>query len=167
MQSHGILECQSRKEVLDPVQSPHVRRVRPREENSLFLKNFYLSIFRERGEEGEREREKHWFVGLLILCIHRLILTCAVIGDWTCNLAVSGRCSNQLSYSAKPELTMLNADSFWLSIIASFLLEFWECHILPRQDTCTRQLLPIQHTLSTCCMGSLGPASRRCDCLTT
>lgn len=35
------------------------------------------------------------------LCIHRLILVCALTGDWTHNVGVLGWCSNQLSYPAR------------------------------------------------------------------
>lgn len=55
----------------------------------LFLKKIIL-IFRK------REGEKHRFVALLI---HSLLgPVCALIGDRTCDLGASGRCSNPWSY---------------------------------------------------------------------
>ena len=137
-----------------------------RGELTIFKK--FLFIHFQREGRGRRERERETLICWSTYFMHSSVDS-YMCRDWGLNLqpCCIGTMLYQLSYSAKPELTMLNADSFWLSIIASFLLEFWECHILPRQGTCTRQLLPIQHTLSTCCTGSLGPASRRCDCLTT
>ena len=61
--------------------------------------SFIIIIFdlRERGRERERET--------LICCstylyIHWLLIV-PMSWDWTCNLGVSGRCSNQLSYLAR------------------------------------------------------------------
>ena len=76
------------------------------------LKVFYWLIWEKEGEEREkggeeRERERHFlskkYCCSTYLCIHWLILVCALMGDQTCNLGVSGWCSNQLSYLARAE----------------------------------------------------------------
>ena len=78
------------------------------------LKNifFYLLIFRERkeGKEEGREREIERHVNLLFTysCIHWLILICALTGDRTHNLCVSGQCSDQLSYLARANSELCN-----------------------------------------------------------
>ena len=76
------------------------------ESNGLYLELvffvFVLCVyvcFRER-EEG-REKIETSTCCSTYLCIHLLIPICALTGDWTCNLGILGRCSNQLSYPAK------------------------------------------------------------------
>ena len=59
--------------------------------------SFFKTDLRER-EMGGRERE---ICCSTYLCIHLLILVCALTEDRTYNLGVSGRCSNQLSYWAR------------------------------------------------------------------
>ena len=54
----------------------------------------------ERERNAGRERET-LICCFTYLCIHWLILVCALTGDQTCNLAISGWCSNQLSYLTK------------------------------------------------------------------
>ena len=61
----------------------------------LFILKFFI-IFRER----KRERETSVCCSTH-LCIHWFILACALTGDQTNNLSVSGWCSNQLSYPAR------------------------------------------------------------------
>ena len=58
----------------------------------------YLLILRER--EREREREISICCSTY-LCMHLLILTCALTRDQSHNLGVLGLCSNQLSYPAR------------------------------------------------------------------
>ena len=53
-----------------------------------------------RGREGEREREVSTCFSTH-LCIHWLILACALTRDWTCNLGTSECCSNHLSCPAR------------------------------------------------------------------
>ena len=67
---------------------------------------FYLFIhfFRETKERrgGERERDRQTLICCsTYLCIHWLILVCALIGYQTHNLGVLGWCPNQLSYPAR------------------------------------------------------------------
>ena len=55
-------------------------------------------------------RERHCFL-FPYLCIHWLIFVCALTRDLTCNLGVSGPCSNQLSYPARAEVSILMKES--------------------------------------------------------
>ena len=72
------------------------------------LLSFFFLRERGRGRGGGtnqgkgvgRERERDQFVVSLNLCIHQLILVCALTRDQTHNLGVSRQCSNQLSYPA-------------------------------------------------------------------
>ena len=48
-----------------------------------------------------REREKHWFVVPLIFAFIGWFLVCALTGDQTCSLGLSGPYSNQLSCLAR------------------------------------------------------------------
>ena len=53
--------------------------------------------------EGESQRERLRATSICRsthLCTHWFILVCALTGDRTCNLGVSGQCSNQLNYLA-------------------------------------------------------------------
>ena len=73
--------------------------------NTKLLFLFLLTDFLERegsggGGEGEREREP-WICCSTYLCIYWLLLVCALTGDQTSNLGISGQRSNQLSYPAK------------------------------------------------------------------
>ena len=63
----------------------------------------------------ERERET-LICCYPYLCIHWLILVCALTRDQTCNLGILGQCSNQLSYLA-------GAISFW----KSYMVWHWDC----------------------------------------
>ena len=61
----------------------------------MFFFNIYCLIW-------ERERERKRFICCsTYLCIHWLILSCALTGDRTCNLGVLGWNSNQISYPAR------------------------------------------------------------------
>ena len=64
--------------------------------NLFFLfKKMYLLIF-------ERHTERKTLIYCsTYLCIHWLVFVCALTGDWTHNLGISGQCSNQLSYRFK------------------------------------------------------------------
>ena len=62
------------------------------------------------------ERERNNFCHSNYLCIHWLLLVCALTGDWTCNLGISGQCCNQLSY--------LTRAGFIYSIFFKFLFLF-------------------------------------------
>ena len=71
---------------------------------SLFLFLIFIYWFRERRgvgrEGGEKERETLMCYSIP-LCIHWVILVCALTGDWTRNLGLLGQCSNQLSRLAR------------------------------------------------------------------
>ena len=64
------------------------------------IKNFFIYWW-----EKERKRERRETLILICfstyLCIHWLILVCALTGDRTHNLGISEWCSNQLSYLSK------------------------------------------------------------------
>ena len=53
---------------------------------------------------GGRERERSTRCSLYS-CTHWLILACTLTGDGTHNLGVWGRCSNQLSYLARADVS--------------------------------------------------------------
>ena len=59
-----------------------------------WLQILYIYIY------GERERDA-WICCSTYICIHWLILTCALTEDRTCNLGVLGWHPNQRSYPAK------------------------------------------------------------------
>ena len=58
------------------------------------------------------------------LCTRWLVLACALTGDGSRNLGVSGRCSNQLSYQARAisilNFSLLNLYWWWWSIVPVF-----------------------------------------------
>ena len=66
---------------------------------------FYLLTLKR--EEGGGDREGRGREGeieihcSIYLCIHWLLLVCALTRDQTCNLGISQRPSNQLSYLAR------------------------------------------------------------------
>ena len=68
---------------------------------------FYLLILERERKEG---REKHRFCCPTYLCLHWLLLLCALTGDKTRNTGASGRCSNQLSYPARASFTSFTSD---------------------------------------------------------
>ena len=70
-----------------------------------FLKHFLLIDFRERRRKGERQ--KRWFVVQLIYAFIGWFLMCPT-GDRTHDLGISGRHSNQPSYSARAKSMLLN-----------------------------------------------------------
>ena len=74
---------------------------------------------------GERERER-LICCSTYLCIHWLMLVCALTGDRTCNLGTSGRCSNQLSYPAGAIVDVLKAE-------LCGLLMGWICGVRKRE----------------------------------
>ena len=101
---------------------------------SFIYKNYWLILKREKGGERqvEREREKHLISGkekgerqvdgkrereTLIycsnyLCIHLLLLACALTGDQTYHsLGVSGQHSHQLNYPPGPIICFFNGKS--------------------------------------------------------
>ena len=79
---------------------------------SSFLKKMYLLIF-------ERHTERKTLIYCsTYLCIHWLVFVCALTGDWTHNLGISGQCSNQLSYRFKKK----NNTLFSLSSLSHFFL---------------------------------------------
>ena len=72
----------------------------------LFFEIFYLFIFRERGREGEREREKHQCV--IASCsppsgdtTWPTTHTCTLTGNWTCNPLVCRPMLNPLSHTSQ------------------------------------------------------------------
>ena len=76
----------------------------------LFFLRFYLYCFRERGREGEREREKHQCVreasiGCLLhapqVGTWPATQACALIGNWTGNLSPCETMLNQLSHTSR------------------------------------------------------------------
>ena len=72
--------------------------------NWLFTFSLYCFCFRESKmgeEERERGREGREICYYTYLCIHWLILTCALTGDQTCNLGELGGRFNQMSCTAR------------------------------------------------------------------
>lgn len=66
-------------------------------------------------EEGSRERESCCSI---CLCIHWLILVCALTGDWTCKIGILGWCS-------LARVNCLHLIFSWLPItICNLLLKF-------------------------------------------
>ena len=93
------------------------------------FKNFYLLIFRERGRGRERETS---ICSSTYLCIHWLILVCALTWDWTCNLGILGRCSNQLRYAARVGFfvfLLLNFKSSLYILGTSYMSDMWFVNI--------------------------------------
>ena len=62
------------------------------------LQSFFFLYSREEG--GERETET-LICCCTYLCVHWLILVCALTGDQTHNFGILGACSNQLNYLAR------------------------------------------------------------------
>ena len=67
---------------------------------------YLLILERERGRKRERGRDRERDIKTSIcsstyLCLHWLILVCALTKYQTHNFGVSGQCSNQLSYPAR------------------------------------------------------------------
>ena len=60
------------------------------------------------------------------LCMHWLLLICALTRDQTCNFGTSGWCSNQLSYLARPVLSIFLS---LLKILAT-LLAVWHLIVI-------------------------------------
>ena len=86
---------------------------------------------REGEREGERERERETERNRdrqtspyhsTRLCTHWLILICALSQDWTCNIGVSGRCTNRRSHLARAVqfLLHLKFSSFWRDIFSNY-----------------------------------------------
>ena len=73
--------------------------------------NFYLLIFRDRGREGEREGERN--ISLFCHLLMNSLVDFCVRPDreWTHNLGVLERCSDQLSYLARASSTFLLQNS--------------------------------------------------------
>lgn len=67
--------------------------------------HFFIDFQRQKGK-NKGEREKYQFVVWLI-CVHWLILLCALTGDHTHSFCASGWRCNQLSYSARTRLYFL------------------------------------------------------------
>lgn len=91
-----------------------------------FKKKNYLLIFREQGE-----RHVNLLFHLRYLCIHWLLLVCALTRDGTHDPGVSGRCPNQVSCLARAALSAFIAqvpkeDTTVCSPVqrSSFLLRF-------------------------------------------
>ena len=80
-----------------------------------FFFKFLLIDFLDRG----RKRERETLICSTYLCIHGLLLLCALTGVQTCNLGVSERCFNQRSYLARAYHHLVSeiSFSFLLSII--------------------------------------------------
>ena len=70
----------------------------------LHLHNFVFVIFLEREEGRERKTSIYCSTNL---CIHWLILLCALMRDWTRNLGILRQCSNQLSYLTRTSIKLL------------------------------------------------------------
>ena len=75
--------------------------------------DFYIGFKKKLLLDFEREREKHQLVVNTYLCIHWLILACALTRVQTRSLSTSGRCSNQLSYLARVYTGSLIALMMW------------------------------------------------------
>ena len=74
----------------------------------------FLIDFRETGMEIEREKKKTSVCCSTYWCIHTLIFVCALTGDWTHNLGVSGGRSDKLRYPARAKLEMSNLVEKWV-----------------------------------------------------
>ena len=97
---------------------------------------FFIDWFLERedkgrreGKEGVKEIEREASSCCCIyLCIHWLLLVCALTGDWTCNIGVSGWYSNYLSYLARAKRV------YFLKICSSLhaykLIHYFADHLL-------------------------------------
>ena len=72
----------------------------------LFIYLFNYIDFREKGMERRTERETSICCSTF-LCIHWLLPVRALTGDQTCHHGILGRCSNQLSDSARARLLVL------------------------------------------------------------
>ena len=66
--------------------------------NHLKFKKYLLIDFREM--KGERKRETSIYRSTYLFT-HWLICVCALTGDWTCKLDVSGWCINQATWSGQ------------------------------------------------------------------
>ena len=69
----------------------------------LLKRNLFFNI--DIREVGERETET-LICCSTFLCIHCLILVCALTKNWICNLGISEPCCNQLSYPARAKKTL-------------------------------------------------------------
>ena len=63
------------------------------------------------------ERERNINLFSTYLCLHCLILVCALNGDRAHNLGVLGQCSNQLSYPVRAPSSLLKEIFFLLKIL--------------------------------------------------
>ena len=71
----------------------HVTYLYWKHSNLVHIIFFCILIFKEREKEEGRERET-LICCSTYLCIHWLLLVCALTGDQTCNLGISGGCCN-------------------------------------------------------------------------
>ena len=102
-----------------------------------FLK-FYLKFFKLILERERRGGERS--INLLFhLRVHWLILLCALRGEWTCDLGVSGWGPNELSQPARA--------LSWILIVSWILLCLWVLRSLEEILKCSKVQVTIQDPL--------------------
>ena len=113
----------------------------------IFLR-FYLLIFRERGREGERERDKHWLVASHVPSAGDLACNPGTCPDWE---------SNQQSFGSQASTPCTEPHQpgegwrSWFSLSASYRRYFWGrsfCFYLRREllPHGFEHILPLQKT---------------------
>ena len=118
----------------------------------------YLLISRERRREGEREGEKHWPVASRTHPNQgpNPQPSCALTGNWTSDLSLSGMMPNQLSHTSQGDCTLFKSElsssmqglfdseddeelHLWLSLLMRCLYSsclYYSCHLLPKSTDC-------------------------------
>ena len=106
----------------------------------------------------DREREKKTSL-FHFLCIHWLLLVCALTRDWTHNPGVLGQCSNQLNYLASVHLRMI-----WVKLRTSGCHQFWRLDaLLAQQNPPSETHQCISGLIHTCLCTSGKPWGSSCQ----